>query len=54
MELKDLNLEIGEDRLVLDSKGQYTIVDFFLPCSVDQDLIDAQLDRNQNVSIRFL
>ncbi|KAJ2949992.1 hypothetical protein O0L34_g11324 [Tuta absoluta] len=49
MELKDLNLEIGEDRLVLDSKGLYEPVDFFLPCSVDQDIIDAQLNRNKDM-----
>lgn len=45
-----MNLEVGEDRLVLDSKGVYEPVDFFLPCSVDQDIIDAQLDRNIDVS----
>ncbi|XP_047019020.1 PIH1 domain-containing protein 1-like [Helicoverpa zea] len=44
--LNDLNLEVGEDRLVLDSKGVFELVDFFLPCSVDQDAIDAQLNRN--------
>ncbi|XP_041988372.1 PIH1 domain-containing protein 1-like [Aricia agestis] len=49
VELKDLNLEIGEDRLVLDSKGLYGIVDFFLPCNVDQDIIDAQLNRNKDL-----
>ncbi|CAH2076089.1 unnamed protein product, partial [Iphiclides podalirius] len=49
VELKDLHLEIGEDRLVLDSKGQFELVDFFLPCSVDQDVIDAQLNRNDNI-----
>ncbi|KAI5639928.1 pre-RNA processing PIH1/Nop17 domain-containing protein [Phthorimaea operculella] len=49
VELKDLNLEIGEDRLVLDSKGLYEPVDFFLPCSVDQDIIDAQLNRNNDM-----
>ncbi|CAH0407075.1 unnamed protein product [Chilo suppressalis] len=49
VELKDLNLEVGEDRLVLDSKGLYEPVDFFLPCSVDQDVIDAQLNRNNDM-----
>ncbi|XP_045447588.1 PIH1 domain-containing protein 1-like [Melitaea cinxia] len=49
IELKDLNLEIGEDRLVLDSKGVYEIVDIFLPCSVDQDVVDAELNRNKNM-----
>ncbi|XP_049867909.1 PIH1 domain-containing protein 1-like [Pectinophora gossypiella] len=49
VELKDLNLEVGEDRLVLDSKGLYDPVDFFLPCSVDQDIIDAQLNRNNDM-----
>ncbi|XP_004926574.1 PIH1 domain-containing protein 1-like [Bombyx mandarina] len=49
VEVKDLNLEVGEDRLVLDSKGVYEPVDFFLPCSVDQDIIDAQLDRNIDI-----
>lgn len=48
--VKDLNLEVGEDRLVLDSKGQFEMVDFFLPCSVDQEIIDAQLNRNDDVS----
>uniref|UniRef100_A0A2A4JYD1 PIH1 domain-containing protein 1 n=1 Tax=Heliothis virescens TaxID=7102 RepID=A0A2A4JYD1_HELVI len=47
--LNDLNLEVGEDRLVLDSKGVFELVDFFLPCSVDQDAIDAQLNRNFNM-----
>ncbi|XP_022128675.1 PIH1 domain-containing protein 1 [Pieris rapae] len=46
VDLQDLNLEIGEDRVVLDSKGLFDPVDFFLPCSVDQDIIDAQLNRN--------
>ncbi|CAK1549455.1 unnamed protein product [Leptosia nina] len=46
VELQDLNLEIGEDRVVLDCKGPYEPVDFFLPCSVDQEVIDAQLNRN--------
>ncbi|XP_069356431.1 PIH1 domain-containing protein 1-like isoform X2 [Maniola hyperantus] len=49
VELKDLNLEIGEDRLVLDSKGLFESVDFFLPCSVDQDIVDAQLNRNKDM-----
>ncbi|XP_023942483.1 PIH1 domain-containing protein 1 [Bicyclus anynana] len=49
VELKDLNLEIGEDRLVLDSKGLFECVDFFLPCSVDQDVVDAQLNRNKDM-----
>ncbi|CAH2239253.1 jg21889 [Pararge aegeria aegeria] len=49
VELKDLNLEIGEDRLVLDSKGLFESVDFFLPCSVDQDVVDAQLNRNKDM-----
>lgn len=49
IELKDLNLEIGEDRLVLDSKGVYETVDIFLPCSVDQDVVDAELNRNKNM-----
>ncbi|XP_068632730.1 PIH1 domain-containing protein 1-like [Battus philenor] len=49
VELKDLHLEVGEDRLVLDSKGQFELVDFFLPCSVDQDVIDAILNRNDNI-----
>ncbi|XP_028172080.1 PIH1 domain-containing protein 1-like [Ostrinia furnacalis] len=49
VELKDLNLEVGEDRLVLDSKGMFEIVDFFLPCSVDQDIIDAKLNRNDDM-----
>ncbi|XP_053612317.1 PIH1 domain-containing protein 1-like [Plodia interpunctella] len=49
IDLKDLNLDVGEDRLVLDAKGQFQIVDFFLPCSVDQDVIDAQLNRNDNM-----
>ncbi|XP_060803875.1 PIH1 domain-containing protein 1-like [Amyelois transitella] len=48
IELKDLSLVIGEDRLVLDSK-RFEVVDFFLPCSVDQDIIDAQLNRNNNI-----
>lgn len=48
--MKDLHLEVGEDRLVLDSKGLFELVDFFLPCSVDQDIIDAQLNRNDDVS----
>lgn len=51
MEIKDLYLEVGEDRVVLDSKGQFELVDFFLPCSVDQDVVDAQLNRNQDVSL---
>lgn len=51
MEIKDLYLEVGEDRVVLDSKGQFKLVDFFLPCSVDQDVVDAQLNRNQDVSL---
>ncbi|CAG9578627.1 unnamed protein product [Danaus chrysippus] len=51
IELKDLNLEVGEDRLVLDSKGLFQVVDFFLPCSVDQDIVDAQLNRNKDVSM---
>lgn len=51
IELKDLDLEVGEDRLVLDFKGPYDVVDFFLPCSVDQDVIDAKLNRNNDVSI---
>lgn len=50
MELKDLNLEVGEDRLVLDSKGVCSVVDFFLPCSVDQAVIEALLNRNNDVS----
>lgn len=49
VELKDLNLEIGEDRLVLDSKGLFECVDFFLPCSIDQDVVDAQLNRNKDM-----
>ncbi|XP_047985400.1 PIH1 domain-containing protein 1-like [Leguminivora glycinivorella] len=49
VELKDLNLEVGEDRLVLDSKGMYDQVDFFLPCSVDHDIIDATLNRNNDM-----
>ncbi|CAG9785458.1 unnamed protein product [Diatraea saccharalis] len=49
IEMKDLNLEVGEDRLVLDSKGMYEPVDIFLPCSVDQDVIDAQLNRNNDM-----
>lgn len=49
MDLKDLNLEVGEDRLVLNCKGMYNVVDFYLPCSVDQDVIDALLDRNNNM-----
>lgn len=49
LELKDLNLEVGEDRLVLDSKGVYNVVDFFLPCSVDREVIDAQLNRNNDM-----
>lgn len=49
VELKDLNLEVGEDRLVLDSKGMYDQVDFFLPCSVDHDVIDATLNRNNDM-----
>ncbi|XP_075974541.1 PIH1 domain-containing protein 1-like [Anticarsia gemmatalis] len=49
IELKDLHLEVGEDRLVLDSKGVFELVDFFLPCSVDQDIIDAQLNRNDDM-----
>ncbi|XP_045495316.1 PIH1 domain-containing protein 1-like [Colias croceus] len=47
--IQDLNLEVGEDRIVLDSKGLYEPVDFFLPCSVDQDVIDAQLNRNYDM-----
>ncbi|XP_022814633.1 PIH1 domain-containing protein 1-like [Spodoptera litura] len=47
--VKDLSLEVGEDRLVLDSKGQFEMVDFFLPCSVDQEVIDAQLNRNDDM-----
>lgn len=47
--LKDLHLEVGEDRLVLDSKGNFELVDFFLPCSVDQDVVDAQLNRNADM-----
>lgn len=49
IEMKDLNLEVGEDRLVLDSKGLFELVDFFLPCSVDQDVISAYLDRNDDM-----
>ncbi|KAL0880679.1 hypothetical protein ABMA27_001897 [Loxostege sticticalis] len=49
IDLKDLNLEVGEDRLVLDSKGLFELVDFFLPCSVDQDVIDAKLNRNDDM-----
>ncbi|KAJ0175435.1 hypothetical protein K1T71_008594 [Dendrolimus kikuchii] len=49
VDLKDLNLEVGEDRLVLDSKGVYNTVDIFLPCSVDQDVISAKLDRNKDL-----
>ncbi|CAH0714255.1 unnamed protein product, partial [Brenthis ino] len=49
VELKDLNLEVGEDRLVLDSKGLFECVDFFLPCSIDQDIVDAQLNRNKDM-----
>lgn len=49
MELKDMKLEVGEDRLVLDSKGAFDVVDFFLPCSVDQDVIDAKLNRNNDM-----
>lgn len=41
---------MGEDRLVLDSKGLFECVDFFLPCSIDQDVVDAQLNRNKDVS----
>lgn len=48
--MKDLNLEVGEDRLVLDSKGLYDLIDFFLPCNVDQEKIDATLNRNNDVS----
>ncbi|KOB69486.1 PIH1 domain-containing protein 1, partial [Operophtera brumata] len=48
VEFKDLNLEVGEDRLVLDSKGMFEMIDFFLPCSVDQEYIDAQLNRNND------
>ncbi|XP_050674186.1 PIH1 domain-containing protein 1-like isoform X1 [Leptidea sinapis] len=49
VDVQDLNLEVGEDRVVLESKGIYNPVDFFLPCSVDQDVIDAKLDRNFNM-----
>ncbi|XP_047530300.1 PIH1 domain-containing protein 1-like [Vanessa atalanta] len=49
VDLKDLNLEIGEDRLVLASKDNYECVDFFLPCSVDQDIVDAELNRNKDM-----
>lgn len=49
MDLKDVNLEVGEDRVVLDLEGMYNPVDIFLPCSVDQDVIDAQLNRNNDV-----
>lgn len=49
VDLKQLNLEVGEDRLVLDSKGLFNVVDIFLPCSVDQDIISAELDRNINI-----
>lgn len=49
MDLKDVNLEVGEDRVVLDVEGMYNPVDFFLPCSVDQEVIDAQLNRNNDV-----
>ncbi|CAG9113694.1 unnamed protein product [Plutella xylostella] len=51
VELKDLVLEVGEDRLVLDSRGRFDVVDFFLPCSVDQDVIDAKLNRNSDMLI---
>ncbi|CAH0581157.1 unnamed protein product [Chrysodeixis includens] len=51
VDLKDLNLEVGEDRLVLDSKGLFEPVDFFLPCSVDQEILDAQLNRNNDMLI---
>lgn len=51
--LKDLNLAIGEDRLILNFKGLFESVDFYLPCSVDQEVIDAQLNRNDNVSFIF-
>ncbi|VVD02025.1 unnamed protein product [Leptidea sinapis] len=49
VDIQDLNLEVGEDGVVLESKGIYNPVDFFLPCSVDQDVIDAKLDRNFNM-----
>lgn len=49
MDLKDVNLEVGEDRVVLDVEGMYNPVDFYLPCSVDQEVIDAQLNRNNDV-----
>ncbi|KPI96831.1 PREDICTED: PIH1 domain-containing protein 1-like [Papilio xuthus] len=49
LELKDLHLEVGEDRLVLDSKGHYELIDFYLPCSVDQDIIEAKLNRNYDL-----
>ncbi|CAK1601250.1 unnamed protein product [Parnassius mnemosyne] len=49
VDIKDLHLEVGEDRLVLDSKGQFDSVDFFLPCSVDQEIIEAQLNRNNDI-----
>ncbi|CAG4972305.1 unnamed protein product [Parnassius apollo] len=49
VDIKDLHLEVGEDRLVLDSKGRFESVDFFLPCSVDQDIIEAQLNRNNDI-----
>lgn len=28
----------------------FELIDFFLPCSVDQEYIDAQLNRNNDVS----
>ncbi|KAM3959605.1 PIH1 domain-containing protein 1-like [Aphomia sociella] len=49
VDLRYMNLEVGEDRLVLDSRGVYNLIDFYLPCSVDVDIIDAQLNRNTDL-----
>ncbi len=47
--MRDLTLDIGEDRLVLEARKAGYLLDIFLPFSLDCESCSAQFHRDKQV-----
>lgn len=50
MSAKDLAVDIGEDRIVVEANRTGYLIDIFVPYSIQQENVSATLDTNKGVS----
>lgn len=50
---KDLSLDVGEDRIILESRKKGYVLDVFVPQLIEQENVEAKLNQKSGVIKNF-